>query len=77
MKNGFALWLNRLFQMLLNILQKEWLRLKWMGKQSTGMGLALCKKISEALSIKIEIYSEKGKGTEVRLIIKPYKNVSL
>ncbi|MEG0615419.1 MAG: sensor histidine kinase [Oscillospiraceae bacterium] len=38
-------------------------------KKSTGIGLYLCQKIMKKLSHKIEITSEKGKGTTVRLFL--------
>ena len=37
--------------------------------KSTGIGLALCKKISQALSIELEIKSELNKGTVLMLHI--------
>lgn len=36
-------------------------------KKSTGIGLYLCKKILNKLSHKIEIESEVGKGTKVKI----------
>ena len=38
------------------------------GKKSTGIGLYLCKKLSDKLSLGLELNSEKDIGTEVRLI---------
>ena len=38
------------------------------GQKSTGIGLYLCKKLCDKLSLGIELNSEKDKGTEVRLI---------
>jgi len=38
------------------------------GQKSTGIGLYLCKKLCDKLSIGIELNSEKEKGTEVRII---------
>lgn len=38
------------------------------GQKSTGIGLYLCKKLCNKLGIGIELNSEKGKGTEVRII---------
>ena len=38
------------------------------GEKSTGIGLYLCKKLCNKLGLGIELNSEKGVGTEVRLI---------
>ena len=38
------------------------------GKKSTGIGLYLCKKLSDKLGLGLELNSEKDIGTEVRLI---------
>ncbi len=38
------------------------------GQKSTGIGLYLCKKLCDKLGLGIELNSEKGKGTEVRVI---------
>ena len=38
------------------------------GQKSTGIGLYLCKKLCDKLGLGIEINSEKGEGTEVRVI---------
>lgn len=38
------------------------------GQKSTGIGLYLCKKLCDKLSIGLELNSEKGEGTEVRII---------
>ena len=38
------------------------------GQKSTGIGLYLCKKLCDKLSLGIELNSEKDKGTEVRII---------
>lgn len=38
------------------------------GQKSTGIGLYLCKKLCNKLGLGIELNSEKGKGTEVRII---------
>ena len=38
------------------------------GKKSTGIGLYLCKKLCDKLGLGIELNSEKGVGTEVRII---------
>lgn len=38
------------------------------GQKSTGIGLYLCKKLCDKLGIGIELDSEKGEGTEVRII---------
>ena len=38
------------------------------GQKSTGIGLYLCKKLCEKLGLRIELNSEKDKGTEVRII---------
>lgn len=38
------------------------------GQKSTGIGLYLCKKLCDKLGLRIELNSEKDKGTEVRLI---------
>lgn len=38
------------------------------GQKSTGIGLYLCKKLCDKLGIGIELNSEKGEGTEVRII---------
>ena len=38
------------------------------GEKSTGIGLYLCKKLCNKLRLRIELNSEKGVGTEVRLI---------
>ncbi|MDR2992907.1 MAG: sensor histidine kinase, partial [Bacillus cereus] len=40
-------------------------------KESTGMGLYLVKEVCEKLNHKIELESEVGKGTKVRIIF-PY-----
>lgn len=39
-----------------------------LNKKSTGLGLYLCKKLCVKLHIGIEISSEKGKGTKIKLI---------
>ena len=41
---------------------------RMIGKKSTGIGLYLCKKLCDKLGIGIEFNSEKGIGTEVKLI---------
>ena len=41
---------------------------KYNGKLSTGIGLYMCSKIIKKLSHKMEIESEEGKGTKVKLI---------
>ena len=38
------------------------------GQKSTGIGLYLCKKLCDKLGLGIELNSEKGEGTEVRII---------
>ncbi len=38
------------------------------GQKSTGIGLYLCKKLCNKLGLGIELNSEKGEGTEVRII---------
>lgn len=38
------------------------------GEKSTGIGLYLCKKLCDKLDLGIELYSEKDRGTEVRII---------
>ncbi len=38
------------------------------GKKSTGIGLYLCKKLCDKLGIAIELNSEQGKGTEIRIV---------
>ena len=38
------------------------------GKKSTGIGLYLCKKLCTKLGLNLELNSEKGVGTEVRII---------
>ena len=38
------------------------------GQKSTGIGLYLCKKLCDKLGLGIELNSEKGRGTEVRII---------
>ena len=38
------------------------------GKKSTGIGLYLCKKLCARLGLAIELNSEEGKGTEVKII---------
>ncbi len=38
------------------------------GQKSTGIGLYLCKKLCNKLGLGIELNSEKGQGTEVRII---------
>lgn len=38
------------------------------GQKSTGIGLYLCEKLCNKLGLGIELNSEKGKGTEVRII---------
>lgn len=37
-------------------------------KKSTGIGLYLCKKLCDKLAILIELNSEQGKGTEIRIV---------
>ena len=46
------------------------------GQKSTGIGLYLCKKLCNKLGLGIELNSEKGEGTEVRIIFpkNSYKN---
>jgi len=39
-----------------------------MQKKSTGIGLYLCKKLCNKLSIAIELNSVEGEGTEIRLV---------
>ena len=41
---------------------------RMIGQKSTGIGLYLCKKLCDKLGIGLELNSEKGKGTEVRII---------
>ena len=41
---------------------------RMIGKRSTGIGLYLCEKLCNKLGLGIELNSEMGKGTEVRLI---------
>ena len=41
---------------------------RMIGQKSTGIGLYLCKKLCNKLGIGIELNSEKGEGTEVRII---------
>ena len=38
------------------------------GKKSTGIGLYLCKKLCDKLGIAIELNSEEGKGTEIKIV---------
>ena len=38
------------------------------GQKSTGIGLYLCKKLCDKLGLGIELNSEKGEGTEVKII---------
>ena len=38
------------------------------GQKSTGIGLYICKKLCDKLGLGIELNSEKGKGTEVKII---------
>ena len=38
------------------------------GQKSTGIGLYLCKKLCNKLGIGLELNSEKGEGTEVRIV---------
>ena len=38
------------------------------GKKSTGIGLYLCKKLCDKLGIAIELNSDYGKGTEVKIV---------
>lgn len=38
------------------------------GKKSTGIGLYLCKKLCDKLSISIEIHSIEGKETEIKIV---------
>lgn len=38
------------------------------GKKSTGIGLYLCKKLCDKLGLRLELDSEKDKGTEVRIV---------
>lgn len=38
------------------------------GKKSTGIGLYLCKKLCNKLGTSIELNSEQGKGTEIRIV---------
>ena len=47
------------------------------GKKSTGIGLYLCKKLCDKLGIWIELNSQKGIGTEVKIIfpINSYINI--
>jgi two-component system sensor histidine kinase/response regulator len=37
------------------------------GEKSTGLGMAIVKKIVDAHKGKVEVYSEVGKGTELRV----------
>ena len=38
------------------------------GKKSTGIGLYLCKKLSDKLGISLNIFSKEGSGTEIKII---------
>ncbi len=38
------------------------------GKKSTGIGLYLCKKLCDKLGILIDLDSEEGKGTEIKIV---------
>ena len=38
------------------------------GKKSTGIGLYLCKKLSDKLGISLNIFSKEGNGTEIKII---------
>lgn len=46
-------------------------------KKSTGIGLYLCKKLCNKLGIGIELNSEEGKGTEVKLIFPQNSYISM
>ena len=41
-------------------------------KKQYGIGLYLCKKLCDKLGLKIELNSESGKGTEVKIIFPTY-----
>lgn len=47
------------------------------GQKSTGIGLYLCKKLSDKLSLGIELNSEKDVGTEVRIIFPKNSYINL
>ena len=47
------------------------------GQKSTGIGLYLCKKLCDKLGLGIELNSEKGMGTEVKIIFPKNSYVNL
>ena len=47
------------------------------GQKSTGIGLYLCKKLCDKLSLGIELNSEKDEGTEVRIIFPKNSYINL